>query len=276
MSKWQGESLQDRSILIMPEQGFGDQIQFVRYAQWLKSLGATVLVGTQAPLTKLFQSCPWIDQVIGEGESFQADFWVFPMSLPMLAKTELGTIPAKVPYLFAQETKIQKWAAWLSNLGIDKKKPIVGICWQGASHHVQDSKRSIPAQALSNLVNLEGYQFIGLTKGENAQLSYEIGGKTLHNAGPKIANFADTAGLVENLNLLITVDSAPAHLAGAMNKPCWVLLDSFADFRWLQNRANSPWYPASKLYRKEFKEDWDTVIKKVSTDLSNVVAESSI
>jgi len=268
ISMWQGESLEGKSILIVPEQGFGDQIQFVRYAKWLKELGATVFVGAQKPLAQLMKSCPWVDAVVGDGETFAADYWVFSMSLPMLAGTDLQTIPADVPYLFADPGKADQWLDWLNSNRIHQSKPLIGLCWQGDARHVQDSKRSIPAELLGVLIQLPQYQFVGITRDQNTQSSYEFNGIKLHNAGPNIVDFSDTAGLLENIDLLISIDSAPAHLAGAMNKPCWTLLDSFVDFRWMLGRDGSPWYPSVSLYRKDIIETWSDVISRVAADLS--------
>ena len=267
ISMWQGESLKDRSILIVPEQGFGDQIQFVRYAKWLKELGATVLVGAQPPLLEIMKSCPWIDGVVGDGESFAADYWTFPMSLPMLANTELDGIPAPVPYLFANSKKVTQWKKWLGEKGINANKPIVGLCWQGDGKHVQDAKRSIPVELLEDLIKLPQYQFVGITRDQNAKSSYEIGNRSIPNAGPELVNFSDTAALLENIDLLITIDSAPAHLAGAMGKPCWILLDSFVDFRWMLDAKTSPWYPSILLYRKKVGGNWAAVIERLKKDL---------
>jgi len=275
-SMWQGESLKGKSILIVPEQGFGDQIQFVRYAKWLKGLGATVFVGAQQPLAQLMKICPWVDAVVVDGETFAADYWVFSMSLPMLAGTDLQTIPADVPYLFADPGKVDQWLDWLNLIGIHQSKPIIGLCWQGDAKHVQDSKRSIPLELLGVLIQLRQYQFVGITRDQNAQSSYEFNGIKLHNAGSNIVDFSDTAGLLENIDLLISIDSAPAHLAGAMNKPCWTLLDSFVDFRWMSDRVDTPWYPSSRLYRKGFEQDWNGVIEKMLKDLSSTTSFSKI
>jgi ADP-heptose:LPS heptosyltransferase len=251
----------------MPEQGFGDQIQFVRYTKWLKELGARVLVGAQPPLAQLMRSCPWVDEVVADGGAFEADYWIFIMSLPGLADTELSNIPANVPYLYADQDKIDQWRNWLILKGIDGSKPLIGLCWQGDSKHVQDAKRSISIDLLAGLANVAEYEFVGITRDRDALSSYQLGNKELHNAGPKLVNFSDTAGLLEHVDLLISVDSAPAHLGGAMNKPCWVLLDSFADFRWLQNQKSSPWYPNITLYRKKLGDNWKSILNDVAKDL---------
>ena len=266
---WQGEPLQGKSILLMPEQGLGDQIQFVRYAQWLKSLGAKVLVGAGDALSNLLKTCPWIDEVVSDGASFAANYWIFSMSLPAIAKTTIKTIPNSVPYLYADASKVKQWGQWLLDAGMDKAKPVVGICWQGTSTHVQDKYRSIPLELFQPLMDLKDYQFIGLVRDQNAQLTYDIGGKVLHNAGPKLEDLADTAGLLENIDLLISIDSAPAHLAGSMNKPCWILLDSFVDFRWMLNYDKSPWYPSVKLIRKGLGEGWGGAIDRVKKMLAD-------
>jgi hypothetical protein len=271
MPMWQGESLQGKAILLMPEQGFGDYIQFIRYSQHLKSLGATVIAAAPAPLVEMLKTCSWIDQVAQDGDQINYHFWAFPMSLPFFAKTSLETIPKTIPYLKASPEKIIQWQDWLVANGFELEKPIIGICWQGAKTHKHDRQRSLQPKDLESLIKkFPQYQFIGVVKEPRVLASYKIGKSELINAGPAIHDFADTAALLQNLDHFITIDSAPAHLAGALGVPTWIMLDSLPDFRWMLDRADSPWYPTVTLYRKPLKGNWTSVLDLISKDLTKL------
>lgn len=263
---WGGQTLSGKTILVMPEQGYGDFIQFIRYAKWLKELGATVLVGSHPASVALMKTCPWVDRVLGDGEQFQGDYWVFAMSLPKLAGTQLDSIPAPVPYLFATPDKVAQWGQWL--YGSEKKsKPLIGLCWQGSSNHVRNVQRSVGFLALEPLLATDRFDFVGVCK-EVADSTLAWGDeRVLRNAGAQMSDFSDMAGILHHLDLFITIDSAPAHLAGAMNKPCWTLIDSMPDFRWMLDRSDTPWYPSIRLYRKPLKTSWSPVIEKIREDL---------
>ena len=264
---WQGESLENRSILLMPEQGFGDYVQFIRYAQWLKGLGATVLAAGQAGLLPILKTCPWIDRVVVDGEQFKADYWVFAMSLPQRMQSISLGIPQELPYLFSTPEKVDQWKSWLANQGFAKKRPLVALCWQGSASHTQNHSRSIALDLLRAALGSLDCDFVGMNRDGDVLEVYPFGLQVMPNAGPSIADFSDTAAILEQVDLLITIDSAPAHLAGAMNKPCWVLLDSMPDFRWMLGTSTSPWYPSMQLYRKELGGQWNTVLDQVKRDL---------
>jgi tetratricopeptide (TPR) repeat protein len=271
MPMWRGESLEGKAILLMPEQGFGDYIQFIRYGQFLKSLGATVIAAAAAPLVELLKTCPWIDQVAQDGDQINYHYWAFPMSLPFFAKTRLETIPKTIPYLKANPEKITQWEDWLVANGFELDKPIIGICWQGAKTHRHDRQRSVQPRDLESLIKkYPQYQFIGVVKEPGALPSYKIDKLELMNAGLAIQDFADTAALLENLDHFITIDSAPAHLAGAVGISTSIMLDSLPDFRWMLDRTDSPWYQTVTLYRKPLKGNWLSVLDQVSKDLTKL------
>jgi len=268
MPMWRGESLEGKTILIMPEQGYGDYIQFIRYSQWLKSLGAKVVVAANPALEKIIPTCPWIDEIVLDGQQVTYHYWVFPMSLPFLAGTLLETIPANTPYLSAPKDKKSFWQEKLEAAGLKKgKKPIIALCWQGAAIHRFDHRRSIPLEAFAPLMALPDFQFIGLVKEDGIAPSFTIDNEQLVNLGADIADFSDTAGILSQVDLLISIDSAPVHLAGALDVPCWVLLDSMFDYRWLIDREDSPWYPSITVIRKKLGEDWSAVILGVKKRL---------
>ena len=269
MPMWQGESLKNKRILLMPEQGFGDYIQFIRYAKWLKSLGAIVIAASYPALAPILEHCEWVDELVGEGSQAHYHFWSFPMSLPLRAGTTLETIPNGDSYLSASQEKIDQWQKWLYPETKAKNKPLIGICWEGSEKYKRNRYRNIPLEKLHGLLENQQFDFIGLTRESGSENMYHWKNGSLRNAGPHIKDFADTAGIIHHLDLLISIDSAPVHLAGAMGKPCWIMLDSvLTDFRWMLNRTDSPWYPKARLYRNKISGDWQETIKKLVSDLS--------
>ncbi len=271
--QWQGEPLQAKTILIHSEQGFGDLIQFVRYAEHLKAMGATVLVLVSNPLVELFKTIPWVDGVIKNGEQqiVAFDFWVFPLALPYWFQTTLETVPLNVPYLSADETKVTWWREWL-NQHIPAENKRVGLVWAGNPVHANDTNRSIDFAELAAFENVKNVTFVSLQLGEKAQKELENcpEGVTILDAAPFIHDFTDTAALLKALDLLITVDSAPAHLAGALNLPVWTLVTNVPDWRWLLERNDSVWYKSMRLFRQPESGDWASVLADVKTALKQL------
>ncbi len=268
--QWQGEPLQGKTILIHSEQGFGDMIQFVRYAEHLKAHGATVWVLVTTPLVELFKTIPWIDRVLNNGEQHQTtfDFWVFPLALSYWFQTTLETIRVNVPYLSADEAKIIWWRDWLnSQIPAENKK--VGLVWAGNPVHSNDANRSIDFAELTAFSNVKNVTFVSLQLGEKAQKELENCPEnvTILDAAPHIKDFTDTAALLSALDLLMTVDSAPAHLAGALNLPVWTLVTKVPDWRWLLERNDSVWYNSTRLFRQPEIGDWASVLHDVRTAL---------
>ena len=273
--QWQGESLQGKVILIFPEQGFGDYIQFIRYAKLLRERGATVWAAVKPPLHQLMLTCPYIDRLLQEGEKVtNYDYWTFPLSLPYLLGTEMATIPATVPYLSADPALVQRWAARLATLG-PAGTLRVGLIWSGSTLHSGDRWRTIPPEQYAPLLKVPGATFIGLDKGDNASSQCLIGGRQIVNLGPEIENFADSAAILSQIDLLITVDSAPAHVSGALNKPVWVLIGSTHDWRWFVGREDTPWYPSMRLFRQQTRNDWSAVLESVRQNLVLLVGQQS-
>ena len=268
--QWQGEPLAGKTILIHSEQGFGDMIQFVRYAQHLKTLGATVWVLVTKPLVEIFKTLPWVDKVLENGEQQQAvfDYWVFPLALPFWFQTTLETVPCNVPYLFTNETKVAWWRDWL-NSQMPTKNKRVGLVWAGNPVHSNDANRSIDFAQLSVLANCPNITFVSLQLGGKAQRELKNCPENLAiiNAAPHIQDFTDTAALLAALDLLITVDSAPAHLAGALNLPVWTLVTKVPDWRWLLEREDSVWYKSTRLFRQQKSGNWADVLGNVKQTL---------
>lgn len=271
--RWQGEELAGRAILIGLEAGHGDMIQLCRYATELKARGAKrVGLLCHPGLKALFATLADVDAVIpatGRMPDMDWDFWVPPLSLPHRCGTRLETIPARLPYLTAPADRVEKWAALALPEGVR-----VGLVWRGNPKFENDADRSLSSlDLLAPLWKVRGARFISLQKGageDEAERAHEAG--TLLALGAGLDDFADTAALIERLDLLICVDTAVAHLAGALGKPCWVLLpDHKTDWRWLTGRSDSPWYPGALRLFRQSGTGWDAVIGEVATALEEFV-----
>ncbi len=273
--QWQGEPLAGKSLLVWPEQGFGDEIQFCRFLPLLGAQGpGRLTLVCKAPLKALMDTLGGVDRVLTVDDASIAvpphDYWTFPLSLPFHCKVELDTIPAQTPYLRALPHRIAKWSPRLPRDGLR-----VGIVWQGNHRNPNDADRSLPhLSALAPLWSVPGVQFVSLQKGpaEDQARDPPIGQALVH-AGSDIADFADAAAVVQQLDLVICVDTAIAHLAGALAKPCWVLLPAHkTDWRWMQVRADSPWYPAMRLFRQQHRGEWAPVLEDVVNALRDFAA----
>lgn len=260
---WEGESLQGKALLIGPEGGFGDMIQFCRYVPLLKRQGASRIgLICQRELVRLFETLPGLDAVVALGDPIPGpdwDFWTLPLSLPLRCGTRLDSVPSEIPYLHPRTEWIEAWRPRLPEARLR-----VGLAWQGNPLHGRDAERSLPSLvSLAPLASPE-VQFVSLQKGDSG-LELAAPGLTCFDPSPWIEDFADTAGLLAHLDLVITVDTAAAHLAGALGRPCWVLLPSHADWRWLKALETSPWYPKGlRLFRQGSEAHWDSVVLKVA------------
>jgi Tfp pilus assembly protein PilF len=269
--RWQGQSLLDKSILIWPEQGFGDEIQFARYIPLLKTRGVSrITLVCKPPLKTLLETLAGVDAVVTQSESASLplhDYWTFPVSLPLHFATTVETIPASLPYLGVPPERLNRWQEQLPGNGLR-----VGLVWKGSALHSNDLYRSLPSLSLlAPLWSVPGVNFISLQKGQGEEeATSPPAGQPILHLGSDIMDFADTAAIVAQLDLLICIDTAIAHLAGALNKPCWVLLpDSGTDWRWLRDRSDSPWYPdVIRLFRKTKGHDWSVIIDEVAQNLA--------
>jgi tetratricopeptide (TPR) repeat protein len=259
---WLGEEpLVGKKLLIYPEQGLGDCLQFIRYLSMVESLGAEVVLEMPSSLTAVVSTLKGKFTVIESGKSIpEVDFHCPIMSLPRAFKTTVETIPNQVPYLYADPDKQQ---AWLNRLGT-KTKPRIGLVWSGSTIHKNDHNRSIPLREFNCLFGLD-VEFHSLQK----EIRYEdIATLTATDnltAHQKLLNdFSDTAALINVLDLVITVDTSVAHLAGALGKAVWILLPYAPDFRWMLGRDDTPWYPTARLFRQPDIGDWDSVINNLT------------
>jgi tetratricopeptide (TPR) repeat protein len=273
--RWQGEDIAGKTILLHAEQGFGDTLHFVRYASLVAERGARVVLETQPGLDRLCASVPGVAQVITEGASLP-DFDVHCplLSLPFVFGTDLATIPADIPYLFPVKGEEERWRGLLpAGQGLR-----VGLVWGGGHRPDQprafqvDLRRSLPLATLAPLGALAGVHFVSLQKGSPAS-QLVTPPFPIFDPMPEVQDFADTAALIAGLDLVISVDTAIAHLAGAMGKPVWMLSRFDGCWRWLQARSDSPWYPSLRLYRQKALGDWSPVVAAIAADLAAFAAE---
>ena len=261
--EWNGrDDIAGKTFLIHTEQGLGDSIQFVRYAPLLAERGATVIVECPPDLADLLRTVPGVSQVIPRPSAPPAfDVHAAVLELPRLFQTTLETVPANVPYVSADQGRI---ARWLDVLQADPQTNRIGLVWSGNPKHANDHNRSIPLREFEPLVDLAGLNFFSLQKGPAAgqQADSTLRLKLIDHTA-RLHDFADTAALIDRLELVITVDTAVAHLSGALGKPTWLLLPRVPDWRWMLDRADSPWYPTMRLFRQTEADDWSTVIAQV-------------
>ena len=262
---WQGESLQDKTILLHAEQGLGDTIQFARYVPSLASKGAHVILEVQAPLLTLLRSMPGVANVIERGKPLpEFDLHCPFMSLPFAFEAELKTIPLPEGYLAVSEEVAEAARQQYPGSGMR-----IGLAWAGNPNHKADAQRSMPLVAFLPLAEMPGITLFSLQKGMAVQQIAPLRGNLpILDAASSHSSMAETAALLATLDVVISIDTSIAHLAGAMGKPVWVLLAHLADWRWMERREDSPWYQSAKLIRQPSPGDWESVIQKVIKDLS--------
>ena len=264
--QWRGEPLAGKRLLIWNEQGLGDEIQFARYGQILKAQGAAgVGLVCKKPLTGLFATLEGIDTLHEEEQPFSVksyDYWTFPLSIPHYLCPTPADIPASAAYLHADPTRI---AAWAPRLAPGRK---IGLVWKGRAEYSNDANRSLPdLRLLAPLWDLPGGTFYSLQKGEGeAEAANPPPGQPLVSLGPDFKDFMDTAAVVSQLDLVICVDTALAHLCGALGVPCWVMLPFVGtDWRWQLGRSDSPWYPSLRLFRQPAPDAWGPLVAELES-----------
>jgi len=262
--QWDGSDLNNRTILLHSEQGFGDAIQFIRYVPLVAKRGGRIIVECPVELQRLFQGEPRGWEIIARGKPLPAfDVHCPLLSLPLVFGTTAQSIPAQVPYLHCDPQLAAKWRERLSGLPESRK---VGLVWAGSPAFTYDKARSPRQLSLfSPLAEAENVRFFSLQKGEAAkQAGNPPQGMQLFDWSGDLHDFADTAALIANLDLVISSDTAVAHLAGAMGKPVWVILPFAPDWRWLLERDDCIWYPTMRLLRQAQRGDWDEVLRRLS------------
>jgi tetratricopeptide (TPR) repeat protein/glycosyltransferase involved in cell wall biosynthesis len=273
--RWDGGPLNGQSIFLCAEQGMGDQMQFARFAPEIARRGGKVILECQPDIVRLLQRVEGVADVIARGaERPPFDVYAPLMSLAGIFGTTLETIPAQVPYLRADPVRAAAWAEYL-----DAECPTglrVGLVWAGNPDHKGDRHRSTTLEALAPLGQVAGVHFVALQKGVAAdQADTPPAGMDLTNLGSLIGDFDDTAAILEHLDLLITVDTSVAHLAGALGRPVWLLLGVSPDWRWLRRREDNPWYPTARLFRQERLNDWAGVVARVADSLGKLATDKT-
>lgn len=266
---WLGEeAVLGKTILLHSEQGLGDTLQFCRYAPLVKALGLRVLLQVQTPLVRLLAELEGVDAIFGQESAPPIfDYHCPLLSLPLSFRTDLNSIPKAHRYLCPDKDLRDKWSARLGN----KNKPRIGIAWSGNSNHKNDQNRSLSLRQLLKYLP-ERYEYFCLQKDVRDGDLNILGGSNIRQFSDELRDFAETAALCDLMDLVISVDTSVAHLAGALGKPTWVLLPYVPDWRWLLDREDSPWYPSVRLFRQERAGYWDPVLEKVEYALDTIFA----
>jgi Tfp pilus assembly protein PilF len=267
--QWDGAALADNTLLLIADQGFGDVIQFCRYIPWVRERCLHVVVAADPVMHSLIRQVSPGVELVGRWDQCPTFAAYCPLSgLPRLHGTMLDTIPRDVPYLRADPARTASWRARLRDLAQPNTHRI-GVAWAGRSTHKNDSNRSAALSAFGPLAALDGIALVSLQKGPGrAAIATYFDHAPLLNLGAEIADFDDTMAIIEALDLVVTVDTSVAHLAGAMGKPVWILLPYAPDWRWLLGRSDSPWYPSARLFRQSRPRDWGGVAHQVAHALS--------
>ncbi len=273
---WRGEPLEGRTILLTAEQGVGDVIQLLRFIPQVRALGAGgVVVHATDELVDLLGTCPGVDRVTGRTPDAGFDVHAPLMSLPGLLGVTSNAIPTPIPYLTADAARVERWRARLDAYPGFR----IGVTWQGNPKYPRDADRSFPLALLEPLARVRGVRIVNLQTGPGVEQIRTLGGRFALvdfgdelDAGP--AAFLDTAAIMECLDLVVTADTATAHLAGALGVPAWVPLSTAADWRWFRDREDSPWYPSVRLFRQERRRDWAPVFDRMAAALAERVAAS--
>jgi tetratricopeptide (TPR) repeat protein len=263
---WLGtDDIAGKTILLHAEQGFGDTIQFARYAPLVAERGARVVLEVQKPLRELMQSLPGAAEVVAQGERLPP----FDVHCPLLTlPLATGAMPSVAPYLVPPADAVTTWRDRLESA----KRPRIGIAWSGSAAHKGDHNRSIALAGFLSCVAGIDAAVVSLQPDVRDSDTAALGGRSgIANYGDALKTFADTAALIANLDLVIAVDTAAAHLAGALAKPTWVLLPFIPDWRWLLDRDDSPWYPTMRLFRQDDSRRWDSVLHRVHLALADFV-----
>jgi hypothetical protein len=263
--RWDGRAMPGKTLLIHDEQGYGDTFQFMRMVPWAKEKsGARVILEVNAESLSLVQRSTGFDDIVVRGTLPPAfDMHCEMMSLPMALGLKLGDLPGPMPYLSPDPQRVERWRKRLADL----PRPLVALVWAGRPTHPNDANRSLSLGELAPLAQA-GVSFVAVQKGPAAaQADSPPDGMSLLSLSNEIADFEDTAAILSIADLLISVDSSPVHLAGAMGRPVWVMLPKVPDWRWLLERTDTPWYPQMRLFRQDQRGDWGGVIARMAAEL---------
>ncbi len=273
---WNGSSFAGKTLLVRYQQGLGDNIQFARYLPMVKERGGKVIYETKKPLTNLLRPLDGIDELVEVSSNGRPaasfDLHISLMDLPRIFGTTIETIPSNVPYLYADPAKAQVWRN-----RIPPKDLTVGILWAGAPAHRNDRNRSCTLADFAPLAEIDGIQLYGLQKGDAPNQADTSPAEIIAaNLGEEFEDFTDTAAAIENMDLVVSVDTAVLHLAGAMGKPTWALLPFAPDWRWMLERQDSPWYPTMRLFRQKRPGCWPDVFADVKKELQALADKQTV
>ena len=261
MPRWAGEELRGKTLLLAAEQGLGDVIQYARFAQIFAARGAQVVLECHAGLERLLSTVPGVQSIVTLGQDIPyADYYLPIMSAPLALRISTSDALATAPYV--------RPAVASREISLPTGKVRVGLVWRGNPRHENDQFRSVPLQALQPILDVEGATFISLQVGEARS---ELAGFAIFDAGKDCVDFADTAHVVSQLDVILTVDTAVAHLAGAMGKPVWLLLARGNDWRWFHGRDDSPWYAGMNLYRQAPHREWSAPVRQIAAALRKMI-----
>jgi hypothetical protein len=269
--EWDGEPVAGCRFLVVGEQGRGDEIQFIRCAEWLHQQGASVDVLVSEPIAEVAASMTGVRAVFTRLPAGPYDYWCHMLRIPYHMKLDLTQLPIAMPYLAATPGKVEHWRSRIQAISPSEKHTKtkrIGIAWAGSPFHALDRFRSVRLDLLKPLFALPQLAWYSVQKGDREHESEALENEfDLHTLGPAIGNFADTLAILQTLDLLITVDTSVAHLAGAAGLPVWVLVPAYSDWRWLLDRTDSPWYPSMRLFRQRELGRWEPVVEEVRAAL---------
>lgn len=263
--RWDGRAMPGKTLLIHDEQGYGDTFQFARLVPWAKEKsGARVVLEINAESLSIMRRTAGFDEIIERGSLPPAfDMHCEMMSLPMALGLRLDDLPGPMPYLSPDPRRVEQWRQRLAAL----PRPLVALVWAGRPTHPNDANRSLSLAQLAPLAQAD-VSFVSIQKGPAAaQADTPPHGMALLSVSDEIDDFEDTAAILCVADLLISVDSSPVHLAGALGRPVWVMLPKVPDWRWLLERTDTPWYPRMHLFRQDLRTDWTGVVSRMAAEL---------
>ncbi len=268
------QGVSGKTILVYDEQGLGDSIQFVRYLELLKAKGAKIIFEYDKRLSQIYRNIDWIDIHVPRENydkiNLNFDYHISLLSLPLYFNTDINNIPSNVPYIFADKPLSEQLATAIKK----DNKLNIGIVWAGNPSHNNDSNRSCALENFEKLFTIDGIRIFSLQKGKPINQLRNKNYPVIDLDSKGLETFGHTAAVIENLDLIISVDTSVAHLAGAMGKLVWILLPFLPDWRWMLNRNDSPWYPTMKLFRQRKAGDWKGVFEDVITELQKLISET--
>jgi len=274
---WQGEDFQGKTLLVQSEQGFGDSMQFVRYLPMVKARGGKVVLAEKPELIDLLGNLEGVDdlvdirQLADRGVGY--DLYVPLLNLPAIFNTDMDTIPIRLPYLFANESKVDHWCKAIGEDGFK-----VGIVWAGDPIHTNDHNRSCRLKDFMSLAKLKNVNLFSLQKGSCVDQikNWPSDIEPIEDIGQGFNDFSDTAAAIENMDLIISVDTSVIHLAGAMGKTAWLIIPYESDWRWMLDRQDSPWYPTVRIFRQKQHSGWEELFDRVADSLEDLIGSTTV